>query len=542
MVYMNNLLKKHWITLLGAVFMFLTFSYLFRFAVNKGLISNQLKIMLGIVAGVGFAVGGATAGQKGKSAVSEILTGLGTSLLYTTFAFAGIYYSMWSSMTVFLLMVAVTLVISIYSFKFDFRILMNIGLLGGLIAPLVMKSESAIFTLFLYLLVINFAAFYVSVNKKWSELRLIPFIATWLLFSTYYLYYRPDNWQFPFKYAAAAFIFYVIGFVVSSWKDGKNFNGLNLYLGISNGVIFGLWSLIIMDGTTPFSIVLGIIGLVYIGAALVVYAMLRKFTVAVMSKFFGGLLLILIALNDIGTGLDIKPMITVYLWTIIAISVLIVAQIKNLDYLKIAAIGIWALTALYWFLTTWITPIGNWFGIFIPILNFSGMAWVLLAVFGFYISVNVKLNVFGKQSENDSFNYYMTNTYAIISHIIVGGLLTFQIDNLWENYRITFIDLNLTYSITWGIYSLILFGWGAYSKQAFFRWFGSAVLVLVAAKTIFIDLSSADTIAKILVLFILSVITFAISYVNNLWKDENEEFMKRKEPVLMVNDDSSFDN
>jgi uncharacterized membrane protein len=78
----------------------------------------------------------------------------------------------------------------------------------------------------------------------------------------------------------------------------------------------------------------------------------------------------------------------------------------------------------------------------------------------------------------------------------------------------------LTYSITWGIYALLIFIWGAYSKQAFFRWFGSVVLVLVAAKTIFIDLSSADTVAKILVLFILSVITFAISYINNIWKEE----------------------
>ncbi|KNY25115.1 DUF2339 domain-containing protein [Pseudobacteroides cellulosolvens] len=534
---MNNLFKKHWITLLGAVFMFLTFSYLFRFAVDNGWISNQLKIMMGIVAGTGFAVGGAAAGQKGKTILNEILSGLGTSLIYTTFAFAGIYYSMWSPMTVFLLMVAVTLVISIYSFKFDLRILMNVGLLGGLIAPLVMKSESAIFTLFLYLLVINSAAFYVSVNKKWSELRLIPFLTTWMLFSTYYLYYQPDTWQFPFKYAAAAFIFYVIGFVVSSWKDGKNFNGLNLYLGISNGIIFGIWSLIIMNDITPFSTILGAIGLVYVGAALVVYGMLRKFTAAVISKFFGGLLLILIAVNDIGTGLDIKPMISVYIWASMAVLVLIVGQIKRLDYLKLAAITIWVITAVYWYYTTWATPIGNWFGTFIPILNFSGMAWVLLAAFGFYVSVKLKLNVFNKQEDNDLFNYYINNTFSLISHVIVGGLLTFQIDNLWENYKITFIDLNLTYSITWGIYALFLFIWGAYSKQAVFRWFGSGVLILVAAKTIFIDLSSADTIAKILVLFILSVITFAISYINNIWKDEKEELPK-KEYILPLDNNS----
>jgi hypothetical protein len=414
----------------------------------------------------------------------------------------------------------VTLLISVYSYRLDLRVLMNIGLLGALIAPLAMKSENAIFTLFLYLLVINSAAFYISVNKKWPELRLVPFLGTWILYSTYYLCYQPDSWQFTFKYAAAAFIFYVIGFVISSWKDGKNFNGLNLYLGISNGIIFGIWSLIIMNGVTTFSLILGAIGIVYVGAALVIYGTLKKFTAAVMLKLFGGALLILIALNDFGTGLDIKPMISVYLWALIAVLVLVAGQIKKLEYLKITAITIWIITSMYWYYTTWTTPIGNWFGIFIPILNFSGMAWVLLAAFGFYISLKLKLNIFNDKADNDSFNYYINNTFAIISHIIVGGLLTFQIDNLWENYKITFIDLRLTYSITWGIYALLIFIWGAYSKQAFFRWFGSVVLVLVAAKTIFIDLSSADTIAKILVLFILSVITFAISYINNIWKEE----------------------
>ncbi|MDP4182029.1 MAG: DUF2339 domain-containing protein, partial [Bacillota bacterium] len=200
--------------------------------------------------------------------------------------------------------------------------------------------------------------------------------------------------------------------------------------------------------------------------------------------------------------------------------ILIVGQIKNIDYLKLAAICIWVITGSYWYITTWVTPLGNWFGTFIPILNFSGLAWVLLAAFGFYISVKLKFKLFKNEIDNESFNYYISNTFSIISHIIVGGLLTFQIDNLWENYKITFIDLELTYSITWGIYALLIFLWGAYSKQSFFRWFGSAVLVLVAAKTIFIDLAGTETIAKVLVLFILSIITFGISYINNKWKNQ----------------------
>lgn len=519
---MKELFKRHWITLLGAVFTFLAFSYLLKYAVDMGWISDQLKITLGLIAGSGFIIGGVSVQQRGKNVVNEILSGLGVSLLYTTFAFAGIYFSMWKPMTVFLCMVAVTLAASVYSYKFNLRVLMNLGCIGALIAPLVMRSEEHIFTLFLYLLVINSAAFFVSVSKRWTELRFIPFIGTWILFTVYYIHFQPENWMVPFRYSLAAFIFYIIGFIASSWKEDKKFNGLNLYLGIVNGVVFAIWSLVIMNDVTPYSLILGGIGIIYIAASLIVYGAVKKFSIPVISKFFAGLLLLLIACNDIGSGLDIKPMISVYIWTLVAAAVLIVGQIKNIDYLKLVAVVIWVLTGSYWFSTTWTTPLGIWFDTFIPVLNFSGFAWVLLAVFGFYVSLKVNFEIL-KGKDKDDANYYMSNVFSILSHLVVGGLLTFQIDNLWEFYKIEFIDLELTYSITWGIYALLIFLWGAYSKQALFRWFGSGVLVLVAVKTIFFDLAGSDTIAKIFVLFILGIITFAISFVNNMWKGEKKE-------------------
>ncbi len=536
---MKDLLKRHWITLLGAVFIFLAFSYMFKFAVDKGWISDQLKITMGLIAGSGFIIGGVAAQQRGKGVVTEIITGLGVALIYTTFAFAGIYFSMWRPMTVFLCMVAVTLAVSSYSFKFNLRILMNLGCMGALVAPLVMRSEEHIFTLFLYLLVINSAAFFVSVSKRWIELRVIPFVGTWILFTVYYIHFQPETWFVPLRYSLAAFIFYVAGFIISSWKEDKRFDGLNLYMGITNGVVFGIWSLIIMNDVTPYSLILGGMGIVYIAASLIVYGAVKRFSVPVICKFFAGLLLFLIACNDIGSGLDIKPMISVYIWTIVAIAVLIVGQIRNMDILKLIAVVIWVLTGTYWFGTTWTTPLGIWFGTFIPVLNFSGFAWVLLAAFGFYVSLKVNFEVLKGKDKDDDANYYIRNVFSILSHLVVGGLLTFQIDNLWEFYKIDFIDLGLTYSITWGIYALLIFLWGAYSKQALFRWFGSGVLVLVAVKTIFFDLSGSETIAKIFVLFILGLITFAISFINNMWKGEKKEVVEKMQITADSEEDLS---
>ena len=38
---MKELIRKHWITLLGAIFTFMAFSYSFKYAVDKGWISDD---------------------------------------------------------------------------------------------------------------------------------------------------------------------------------------------------------------------------------------------------------------------------------------------------------------------------------------------------------------------------------------------------------------------------------------------------------------------------------------------------------------------
>lgn len=529
---MKELIRKHWITLLGAIFTFMAFSYSFKYAVDKGWISDGLKIGIGIIAASAFIISGITIQQKGNNLLSEILNGLGIALLYTTFSFAGIYYSLWTPMTVFIAMAAVTLALAAYAFKFNFRILMNLSILGALISPIIMKSQGdQVFTLFLYLLVINSIFFFVSVSKRWLELRLIPFIGTWILFSVYYLYFIPGSWVAPFRYAISAFIFYIVGFLISSWKENKNFDGLNLYLGIANGAIFGLWSYVIMHDVTNFAFILAGMGLIYLTAAAVTYSISKEYSFTVMTNFFAAILLLIISCSEIGAGSDMKPIISVFMWTIIAALVLVIGQLRNKDYLKLTAATIWIFICAYWYAVTWFTPIGEWFNTFIPILNWSGMAWVALAILGFYFSLKVGFD-FASKDPSGYDKKFVSNFFSVTSHLIVGGLLTFQIDNLWKEYTITSFDLWLTLSVTWGIYALLLFLWGAYSKQSFFRWFGSAVLIIVAVKTIFYDLSESEMIYKILAMFILALITFAISFINSKWKDQQNSTL---EPIDTAN-------
>ncbi|GIQ71190.1 DUF2339 domain-containing protein [Xylanibacillus composti] len=540
---MKFYVQKHWTTVLGILFVLAAFLYLFQFSVDQGWLTDTLKIAIGLLTGAGAALAGAAifrlkadqlANHPARRLIGECLTGTGAALLYITFSFAGIYYALWDSMTVFLCMMAVTLAVALFAYRYQLRLLLQVALLGALLAPLVMRPETdQVFTLFLYLFVLNTASFFVSIRKDWLEARLLPFGGTWLLYTVYFFHFEPPVdgiWSMPFRYAVAAYLFYLIALGWSSWKKNKQFEGLNMYAGIVNAVLFGLWSLALLDGFVPYSVPLAAMGMLYLIYALILFKLTKQASPAYHTKLAGGLFLLLIAASQLGTGSVYRPLIGVMLWSVIAGAVLIAGQKLRMNSIKAAALGIWVVVGLYWFVVTWDTPRVDWFGVYVPFFNWGAFAWILLAVIGFYASVKVKFD-----RTQSSAQVFFSRLTAFLSHLVVGGLLTVQVNGLYHSYDMPLLH-ELALSITWGIYALLLFLWGAYSQQRVFRYFGSTVLVMVALKALLFDLSGTQTIYKALTLLILGGISFTISAVNAKWssreQDQNDKETQEDTPSL----------
>ncbi|KIL35077.1 hypothetical protein SD71_15600 [Cohnella kolymensis] len=514
---MDQIIRKHWTSLLGVLFIVAAFVTLFKYTIDQGWINDYMKIGFGLLTGTGLCVAGLALTRRAISlAAVQIILGLGACILYATFSFAGIYYELWSPMTVLIGMTAVTAGASAFAYRFDSRLLMNIALAGGLLSPLLMQPiTDQVFTLFLYLLVINSAFFYLSIAKNWTELRIHAFIGTWIVYAVYFVHFNPPTegiWSMPFRYALAAFVFYLIGFLLSSWKSNRCFDGWNLYLSLANGVLFGCWAVFILYGELHYAYVLTFIGLVYLITGAVIRRLIGKIDVSSMSHALVGLLMLLLAATHVGSGMDVKPLINVYVWGGIAGVLAVVGQARRWVSMTVTSLVIWFAVGCYWFAVTWDTPRGEWFGTFIPFLNWGAMAWVLLAVIGFYYSIEA-----AKSNES-----MMSHTLAILAHLIVGGLLTVQIMSVFEEYFSGSSGqlLQLTLSVSWGIYALLLFLWGAYRRQSLFRWFGTGVLLLVAIKAMFLDLSGEVVLYKVLVLLVLGGISFLITWVNGKWAGE----------------------
>lgn len=518
---MNSIFRKHWTSLLGVLFVLTAFITLFRYTVQEGWLTDTMKIGLGLLCGAGLALGGLGLSVKKRTlpaAASEIAIGLGTCVLYATFSFAGIYYDLWTPMTVLLGMTVVTALLAWYSYRFESRLLMNISLAGALLAPMLMRPETdQVFTLFLYLLIVNAAFFALSIARRWSELRVVAFAGSWLLYAVYFVQFHPELeglWSRPIRYAVAAFAFYAVGFLFASWRENRCFDGSNLYLSLTNGILFGCWAIYILNGDLHYGFTLGALGAAYAAVGWFVRRLTGRIGLYAATHGGGGLLLLLIAVAQTGAGTDARPLIVVYLWAGIAAALAVVGRRHKTLLAEGASMLVWLVVGLYWFAVTWNAPRGEWFGVYLPLLNWAAVAWMLLAAIGFYYSVRL-----ASPREGEWGSRALANVCALLSHLVVGGLLTLQLANVFDVY---FPDasgsaLQLSLSVSWGIYALLLFLWGAYQRQMLFRWFGSFVLAGVAVKAIFLDLSGREALYKAAVLLALGAISFLITWVNGKW-------------------------
>lgn len=514
---MEHLLKRHWTSLLGVGFVLLACVTLFQYAGDAGWLSDGVAVAAGLLAGSGGAAAGhALLRRADWKTPGELLAGLGVAVLYTTFTFAGVYFDLWPPMIVFFSTLAVTAGVGVYAYRFRLRVLMNIGLAGALVSPLLLRPESdQVFTLFLYLFAANAVSFGVSIQKRWPELRIAAFIGTWTLYVVYYFHFEPDVWHMPFRYALAAFVFYLAALFVSSWRDGMKFEGTNLYLGIVNAVLFGLWSTELLGQVLSAGVPLLGMGAIYVGLGYAVFrAGGRRPTASMRAKLAGGVLLLLLGATELGVSLQAGAIAYVLFWESVAALLLAAGLWKRNSVLSAASVLVWLGVGAYWLFVTWETPVGVWFGTFIPFLNWGAVAWIALAAIGFVYSARLRF----REASADA-NRALAAVWSMLSHLIVGGLLTVQTMYSFDLYDWGgFGELSLALSVAWGLYAVLLSLWGAVSRQRAFRYFGSTVLIAVAVKAVFFDPMSGEPLYRAAALLLLGGLSFAVTAVNARWR------------------------
>ena len=515
---MKDTLKNNWIFYLGGFFVFMAFLYFLKMAIAEGWMPPVARVALSMILGLSGLYGGYHQYKKGRGLMGQVIAGFGVGVVYATFGYVSFSDAVtWSTNTIFIGLTFFTLVTMLVSLKYEMRTLSFIGILAGLLTPLVIKAaEGQVNLLFAYVLALNVISLVLSAKKDWPELRIMSLLTSITIYITYLVYFDPEHWQRPMFYLSVLFVVYLAGLVLSDVMIKHRSPVLNFYLGLINALNFIFWSIFLLDNfSVPQAWPILFAGLLFMAAAIILYVVSKKIEISAIGYFIFSLVMLAISAGEIGSVLEngLHHAVNAAVWLVLLIFLHMVSKWLKNSFFQSGVLAGWLLLLLYWFSVAWSVDWVSWFGVtYIPFLNPGALIWIGLATFGFILSR-------GAEGEGLPSSRGKSLMLSVASHVVVGGLLTVQIQNTWDAYHLNFLDKDIMLSVSWIIYALILFIWGGWSRQRLFKIFGTGVLAFTSIKVLFFDLSNADGFQYVLFLLFMGVVTLLIGFVNKRIND-----------------------
>jgi len=201
----ENLINK-----IGIAVLVVGLGLLMQYAINKDMISETGRILIGIASG-GLLVFFAHRSRTSFKAFSSVLVAGGIAVFYFSIAIAFHQYRLIGQTAAFAIMVAITGLAILLTLAYDRKELAVISLLGGFAAPLLVSTGEGNFrVLFTYLLILDVGMLVLANFKKWHIINVLSFALTALIFGGWavvnYPVMDPRPSLLGFAFATAFFV------------------------------------------------------------------------------------------------------------------------------------------------------------------------------------------------------------------------------------------------------------------------------------------------------------------------------------------------
>jgi uncharacterized membrane protein len=168
--------------LVGIVVLVIGISIGVKYAIDKELISETVRILLAYAAGSLLFVFSVRLKKKYQFFSAILFSGSMASIYFTTYA-AFVYYQFFPAIVAFLLMVALTVYTAITAISYDRKEIAIIGMIGAYGIPFLISANAERVELFFsYILLINVGVVFLSFKKGWKLMRQLALVITWMLF------------------------------------------------------------------------------------------------------------------------------------------------------------------------------------------------------------------------------------------------------------------------------------------------------------------------------------------------------------------------
>jgi len=486
---------------IGAIAIVIGFAYLLRYAFENNLITEPVRILLGVLVGALLLF----IGQKTRSKTtlySHIITASGLTLWYlTAYAATGLYNLVdWKISAVGMLITAA--LGTHLALKEDSLGLAALATTGAYLVPTFLDPiEGNAIVWFSYLTIINAMTFFLATRKQWKPLLHLAFAAQILLLGTWMMeYFAAEQWPI-LSIHNALFIAMMLGAycVFDRTEKGEIKEKLDDILPIAGSSIFSsviFVSIAVQSGAENWKA----LGALLIGlACMILSTRLKRFT---STFLYTGLFLLL------GFGpLQLEDLAMSLTWSALMLAGVPFALRSKKDGLRYIVYVLFVANLIASFMLSNSTATGFW--------DERSIAQISFIIAALCMSVAFLPKV---KEEEGAFLKAMFVGTSLMALSLMG--------HKWMEYAETSSVEQLGVSGMWALYALSILALGAVKKLSILRQTGIGILSLVILKVFLVDSQSFDTLYKFVAYFSLGVILLGVGFMYERYKQDIKSFVK----------------
>lgn len=208
----ENFIGLRLIHLVGIVVLVIGLSIGVKYAIDRNLISEAMRIGLAYGAGVALFVLSLRLRRQYEAFSAILFSGAMASVYFTTYA-AYVYYAMMPFFVAFILMIAFTVFTVYQALTYNRKEIALLGLVGAYAIPfLISKNTGQPALFFLYITLINSAVVFLVIKRGWKLVGSVAQYLTWLLFLGW------ASMQYTEKHLWVGLVFLVVFFLLFTFN------------------------------------------------------------------------------------------------------------------------------------------------------------------------------------------------------------------------------------------------------------------------------------------------------------------------------------
>lgn len=211
-----------------------------KYAIDNELISPLTRIILGYFVGLGLLGFALKLKPKFESFSAVLLSGSMAIMYFITFLAYSLYGLIPQSLT-FVIMVLFTVFTVFSALKYNQQVIAIIGLVGAYSVPFLLSDGSGkVMVLFTYMSIINIGILVIAFKKYWRLLNIISFVATWVIFGSWYFTgFKPElHFEIALAFLFVFFTIFYIAFLSYKLLKKENYEAKDVFSVLSNSFIF----------------------------------------------------------------------------------------------------------------------------------------------------------------------------------------------------------------------------------------------------------------------------------------------------------------